>query len=65
MGDHSPVSYFDATRRGPAPGPAAQGDSAMKFLDEAKIFLKSGDGGFDNAHFKTSTNRAPRRFDPG
>lgn len=45
MGDHSPVSYFDATRRGPAPGPAARGDSAMKFLDEAKIFLKSGDGG--------------------
>ncbi len=45
MGDHSPVSYFDATRMGRAHGPAARGESAMKFLDEAKIFLKSGDGG--------------------
>jgi GTP-binding protein len=31
-----------------------------------KVMLaKGGDGGYGNAHFKSSTNRAPRRFDPG
>jgi len=29
------------------------------------ILLKGGDGGFGNAKFKTSTNRAPRRSDKG
>jgi GTP-binding protein len=27
--------------------------------------LKGGDGGFGNLHYKSSTNRAPRRFDQG
>ncbi len=29
------------------------------------VLLRGGDGGFGNAHYKTSTNRAPRRADPG
>jgi GTP-binding protein len=29
------------------------------------VLAKGGDGGFGNARFKTSTNRAPRRADPG
>ena len=29
------------------------------------VLLKGGDGGFGNARFKTSTNRAPRRSDKG
>jgi GTP-binding protein len=32
---------------------------------ERFIFLKGGDGGFGNAHYKSSTNRAPRKFTPG
>lgn len=30
-----------------------------------QILLKGGDGGFGNDHFKSSTNRAPRRSTPG
>ncbi|HBR68493.1 MAG TPA: GTPase ObgE [Rhodospirillaceae bacterium] len=32
---------------------------------ERMLFLKGGDGGFGNAHYKSSTNKAPRRFGPG
>ena len=28
------------------------------------VLLRGGDGGFGNAHYKTSTNQAPRRADP-
>ena len=40
----------------------------MKFLDEAKVYVRSGDGGnggFGKEHFKSSTNRSPRRANPG
>jgi len=30
-----------------------------------KVLLKGGDGGFGNAHYKSSTNRAPRKAQPG
>lgn len=29
------------------------------------VLLRGGDGGFGNDHYKTSTNRSPRRGDPG
>jgi GTPase len=32
---------------------------------ERVVLLCGGDGGFGNAHYKSSTNRAPRRADPG
>jgi len=32
---------------------------------ERIVLAKGGDGGYGNTHFKSSTNRAPRRADPG
>jgi GTPase len=32
---------------------------------QRRVFLRGGDGGFGNAHYKSSINRAPRRADPG
>jgi GTPase len=32
---------------------------------EEILFLKGGDGGFGNAHYKSSTNQAPRKTTPG
>jgi GTP-binding protein len=29
------------------------------------VFLRGGDGGFGNSHYKSATNRAPRQFHPG
>lgn len=29
------------------------------------LFLKGGDGGFGNTHYKSSVNQAPRKFTPG
>ncbi len=32
---------------------------------ERAVLAKGGDGGFGNVHYKSATNRAPRRCDPG
>lgn len=37
----------------------------MTTVGQRTVLLSGGDGGFGNAHFKSSTNRAPRRADPG
>lgn len=37
----------------------------MKDPGQTITFLKGGDGGFGNAHYKSSTNQAPRKSTPG
>jgi GTP-binding protein len=37
----------------------------LTYVGQRVILLKGGNGGFGNAHFKTSTNRAPRHANPG
>ncbi|MFV2002943.1 MAG: GTPase ObgE [Paracoccaceae bacterium] len=37
----------------------------MTELGQRELLARGGNGGFGNLHFKTSTNRAPRRANPG
>jgi GTP-binding protein len=37
----------------------------MMTAGEKVLFLRGGDGGFGNAHYKSSTNQAPRKSTPG
>nr|WP_170119668.1 GTPase ObgE [Aquabacterium olei] len=43
------------------------GEVMLELLEhgEQKLLAKGGDGGFGNLHYKTSTNRAPRKKTPG
>jgi GTP-binding protein len=47
---------------------AEDGETLLFDLTESGqtvVLAKGGDGGFGNIHYKSSTNRAPRRADPG
>jgi GTP-binding protein len=37
----------------------------LEHVGDRIVIARGGDGGFGNAHYKTSTNQAPRRADPG
>jgi GTP-binding protein len=37
----------------------------LTHVGDRLVFLRGGDGGFGNAHYKSSTNRAPRKSTPG
>ncbi|MGH6988625.1 MAG: GTPase ObgE [Stellaceae bacterium] len=59
-----------AILRVPAGTQVLDEDNATVLLDltragERRAFLKGGDGGFGNSHYKSSTNQAPRRADKG
>jgi GTPase len=43
------------------------GEVMMELLEhgEKRLLAKGGDGGFGNLHYKTATNRAPRKKTPG
>ena len=51
------TQIFDETKNFPI--------ADMTEVGETILLAKGGDGGLGNAHFKSSTNRAPRRTTPG
>ena len=68
--NRSGASGKDIVLRLPAGTQIMADDNETVLLDlvkpgERHIFLKGGDGGFGNAHYKTSTNRAPRKYTLG
>jgi GTP-binding protein len=60
----------DAVLKVPVGTQVYEEDGEMLLADltevgQRAIIAKGGNGGFGNAHFKTSTNRAPRHVNPG
>ncbi|MBJ7533756.1 GTPase ObgE [Rhodomicrobium vannielii ATCC 17100] len=64
------ASGFDAVLRVP-PGTQVFGEDNETLIadlttpGQRALIAAGGNGGFGNAHFKSSTNRAPRRINPG
>lgn len=68
--DRSGLGGEDVIVRVPAGTQILDEDKETILLDltepgERIVFLKGGDGGFGNAHYKTATNQAPRKSTPG
>lgn len=68
--DRSGAAGQDVVVRVPAGTQILDEDKETVLLDltepgERIVFLKGGDGGFGNAHYKTATNQAPRKSTPG
>lgn len=60
----------DAVLKVPVGTQIYEEDGATLIVDftepgQQTVLLRGGNGGFGNAHFKSSTNRAPRRANPG
>ncbi len=68
--DRSGLGGDDIIVRVPAGTQILDEDKETILLDltepgERIVFLRGGDGGFGNAHYKTATNQAPRKSTPG
>ena len=68
--DRSGLGGQDTIVRVPAGTQILDEDKETVLLDltepgERIVFLRGGDGGFGNAHYKTATNQAPRKSTPG
>lgn len=68
--DRSGLGGEDVVVRVPAGTQILDEDKETVLLDLTEpgqriVFLRGGDGGFGNAHYKTATNQAPRKSTPG